>query len=360
MIVSPTVVFLAMVGAGGLRTEGLGFEGVLLGAAVGLGILWSNATLYHDTPLADDHRFAELREIGKHQRDKGPILVPEFEDYALWYLRDSRPYGPTFSYSKLGKLRDGKRPIYGDTYDLDQLPLWYVERANEVLLRRSPVASRPPADYSLVQTGRYYELWRRDRGNVRVIRHVPVSAKGDAGRRVPCKEVRAIAQDAKRAAGELAFVVREQGMTIYPARARASANWAGQLGPRIGLTGPGELDARLRSESAGEYRVWVNGSLQRGVSVYLDGRKIGAVHNELNTGNAYASVGRVALAVGEHLVKVTREGGNLRPGNGYPDSLGPIELARDTSLVRKVEVMRPANYRTACGRRLDWIEIVSR
>ena len=40
-------------------------------------------------------------------------------------------------------------------------------------MRRSPVASRPPADFRRVYANDYYELWRRDRA-VRVLDHLPL------------------------------------------------------------------------------------------------------------------------------------------------------------------------------------------
>ena len=279
MVVSPAIVFVALCGTAGMAQEGLGVEALLLAAAVTVGVLWSNATIYHATPLADEHRFAELRQIGESNAGKGPILIPEFEDYTLWYLRDSRPYGPGFSYSKLGQVRNGVRPKYGTSYDLDELPLWYVERANEILLRRSPVASRPPANYALVEAHRFYEVWRKVRLGWRVVAHVPSGENGMAGARIACSEIKRVATDARRDRGMLAYVARELGPTILPAQARTSGNWAGQLGPRIGLNGPGRLDANIEAGVPGAYEVWVNGAFQRGVHVYADGATVGWVHD---------------------------------------------------------------------------------
>ena len=43
----------------------------------------------------------------------------------------------------------------------DEMRLYYVESWPGIMLRRSPEASRPPANYELTYRNAYYELWER-------------------------------------------------------------------------------------------------------------------------------------------------------------------------------------------------------
>ena len=61
------------------------------------------------------------------------------------------------------------------------MTLPYVEQFPLLILRRSPVASRPPANYRRAFVGRYYEVWRRT-GSPKVARHLPLGGVNDAGR----------------------------------------------------------------------------------------------------------------------------------------------------------------------------------
>jgi hypothetical protein len=93
VLLSPVVVLAACIGAFG-RLGSRRVEGILLGAALALGILLSDGYLYHSTTLAPTARFDELRTIGQRDVDKKPTLIPDFDEYALYLLRDGAPDGP--------------------------------------------------------------------------------------------------------------------------------------------------------------------------------------------------------------------------------------------------------------------------
>jgi hypothetical protein len=57
-------------------------------------------------------------------------------------------------------------------------------------------------------------------------------------------------------------------------------------------------------------------------------------------------------------VRVVRPGDNLAPGDGGTQrQLGPVFL-QSTADDRAVRFVAARDYRTLCGKRLDWVEIV--
>ncbi len=88
MILSPVVVLVACLGAFGLsRTRPL--EGAILGIVLVGGVLASDAFLYHGTNLAPTARYEELASIGERYAGQGPALAPDFDEYAIYLLRNA-------------------------------------------------------------------------------------------------------------------------------------------------------------------------------------------------------------------------------------------------------------------------------
>ena len=160
MLLSPVVVFVALVGVFGLMRTRL-FEGLVLAAALLVGVLGSDALLYHGTNLAPTARFTELKTIGERFAGQGPTLAPDFEEYDLYLLRKMDVDIPGVAYPGPFSYVAGAVREYGRSYDLDSLALGSVERFETIVMRRSPAWSRPPSNYALESSGRYYTVWRR-------------------------------------------------------------------------------------------------------------------------------------------------------------------------------------------------------
>jgi len=247
---------------------------------------------------------------------------------------------------------------------MDDLALRYVERFPYVILRRSPAASRPPASYSRIWSGTYYELWRRA-ATPRVLRHVPLGR--DVLRPsgpVSLTRARSVGALARRLGGRIAYVPRPRLPMYFIANHPRSARWAG-FGPYPGglvTDGPGRSDAPVRIPRSGRYRVYVEGSFSRRITLRVDGRLVGHTPRVLNTPGAYAPIGTVELDRGLRGVRVVQGGGDLRPGNGgYRSSLrhvGPIlfqPVRDDPTRARTVDA---GDWRSLAGVRSDWLEIV--
>ena len=80
-------------------------------------------------------------------------------------------------------------------YDLDEYPLKLVESFRTIVMRRNPLASRPPSNYRLVYLSTYYEVWQRVQPPATVYAHVR-SSETPGAPNAACVEVAAAAHKA--------------------------------------------------------------------------------------------------------------------------------------------------------------------
>ncbi|MGI8876875.1 MAG: hypothetical protein ACR2KP_21630, partial [Egibacteraceae bacterium] len=103
-------------------------------------------------------------------------------------------------------------------------------------------------------------------------------------------------------------------------------------------------------------------SVSRAITVEVDGRRVGRVDDHLNNPGAFLPVGEVALAPGEHDVRIAMGGGGLAPGDaGYGLGLrhiGPLVFSPPGNAAREVQTIAMEDRKELCGRRLDWVEVV--
>ena len=99
------------------------------------------------------------------------------------------------------------------------------------------------------------------------------------------------------------------------------------------------------------------------VGVSVDGHRLPSINGQI-TGvasdpNTMAPL-RVRLAAGSHRLTITRGASNpLAPGSGGSAILDSIFLTPVGSGAQAtLHVTPPAQWRSLCGRRLEWIEVV--
>jgi hypothetical protein len=353
-ILSVTIVLLALVGGWSLFSEGHRAGAALLVLAAAIGILVSDAMAYHGLYLAPTKRLDELRTIDDRFKGQGVAMLNEFEEYGKHYLRDLPPVVPYDAWTPVGpSLRNPALPVYAHYYDLDEMTVAYVEQFPLLILRRSPVASRPPANYRRAFVGRYYEVWRRT-GGPKVTVHLSLGDADDPAADPRCAEVRDLARTAG-AGARLAAAERAAPIAL-PVRAMKPPppNWAVTPDKRVAPTGPGRMGVDFNS-GGGRYEVWFRGSFGRGAKVYVDGRYAGRALS-VQTPQQMARVGGVSLSRGNHRLEIKRDSGGLAPGNGQDEVYDTVFLAPDAQ-ARLVDFPR-AEARSLCGRHLDWVEVV--
>jgi hypothetical protein len=366
MIVSPGVLLGAMLGVPALLANGMRLAGVGLAAVIGGGVLLSNAFAYHEAGLAPRERLVELERLGERLAGKGPTLYTEFDEHAKFFLRDAQPEGVSEPFKRRGTaLRPGlgPGPVFGFYYDLDALPVEYALAFDNIVLRRGPVTSRPPAPYRLTIRGRFYDVWQRAPGPPvpAVTEHLPLGERFQAGTVARCADVRARAARARADGQRLAYVARPEAPLLVPSAGPYPANWQPYAPDPFTLVpvGPGRIERFLYVPRRNRYDLWLQGSFRREFAVSVDGRRIGEVPALQNGPEQFGYAGSITLDAGNHLVTLERGGGSLAPGNGGLSSVGPLVMEPGRSASRSVRYADAADWRELCGQRLDWIERVS-
>jgi hypothetical protein len=360
VVLSPAVCLMAAIGALGLLADRASGWRIAGGAGVAVlvaGILITDGLGYRGVTLAPPERIAAMEDVADHADGGGVWLVNEWEEFAKYFMRDVTVNTAFEAESPRPAELRKPRPIFGRYYDLDELTLRFVESFPGIIKRRSPAASRPPANYELAYVNDYYEAWRRN-GGERVVAHLGLQRRHRATARPVCARVRALASRA-RPGDRLVAASRPRTALLDPLRAG--------LRPKLWIPNPdapgtvvpmspGEMKVQRRA-AGGRYRVWIRGSFGRPTSAFVDGREIGAAH-EVNTPGQWIEVGEVRLSPGEHEIVLVRPDSKLGPGDAFRGELGPIALepARPPGRV----TVAPRQATQLCGREWDWIELTRR
>jgi hypothetical protein len=289
--------------------------------------------------------------------------MTDYEPYGVrHFLRNADPEGASELRRRRIPLRNGSLLEKGESADVDQFDTPSLLVYRTLVLRRSPVGSRPPAPYQLVSSGRWYDVWQRAiTPSPRVISHLPLGDDVNSGAVPKCAEVLALARRAADNGGRLATVRSSPAALITLRSMRHPAGWEP---PTEGVNyvlpdSSGTAVSVTNLDSPGRYGVWIGGSFRGKVEIAVDGRSAGSMRNRLSHGGSYAELGSLTLGAGRHVVTLHYQRGFFHPGNaGSPFPLSPIFLSRETA-DRPVFYIAPDQARTLCGQRLDWIEAVS-
>ena len=351
-IASPAFLLAALLGVAAAldrwMPEALSGAGVkALAAAVALalsgGVLWSNVLAYRGVNLAPRDRLGELEQIGKSVEGEGPTLTTDLQRYAAdHFLRNSAP-------TRI-------------TADVDRLGLATVLQYRTIVVRRSPIASRPPSPYRLTYRGRFYEAWQRPKQVPRrVLQHLSLGSRLEPTARPLCDEVRGLAAQAGRR-GALAAVERPPAIVLADLPALDHPpNWRSQKDIESATrflvpSSSGTLGGTVNVLVKGNYGIWIGGAWRGVLDVRVDGRSVISRRHRLNPPGFLEPMGATELSAGRHRLTLRYTDRDWHPGSaGEPFPIGPIALSRSTA-ERPVTYVRPSSYRTLCSKRLDWVE----
>ena len=189
------------------------------------GVLWSNALAYRQVWLAPRSQLQELETIGTKFSGQGPALMTEYSPFGVrHFLRSMDPEGASELRRRLDLLRDGGEVPKGGYADIDQFQLDGLLVYRTLVLIHSPSSSRPPSNYHLVWSGKYYDVWQRPvSATTHILEHVPLGTYPQPAAVPPCSEVLRIGRVAAAAHGRVAAVIRPGVIVVdlAPRRSRA-------------------------------------------------------------------------------------------------------------------------------------------
>lgn len=358
---SPAIPIVAAAGGAALWAAGRRVVGALLIAVLAVGVLWSNALAYRDVSLAPRAQLAELETIAGKIGDQGPTLMTEYQPYGVrHFLRDAAPEGASELRRRDVFLLSGHYLHKGMSADIDRFQLNAVLVYRTLVLRRGPGGSRPPSPYQLVYEGRYYDVWQRPPGATRiVIDHLGLGSETDPAGVPKCSDVRHLAREAGRG-GTLAAVRRNPVVVVPLTDTEHPAAWdSPQYRLALLPSTPGTLTAQLRVPQAGDYDVYLGGSIRPQVDLSVDGQRVTSMRQFLNNSGEYVPFGTVHLTAGTHTISMTFHGADLHPGSGGPaQPIGPLALTDQDAAAARVSYFPADQADHLCGRAWDWIEAV--
>lgn len=348
------VVLLAVLGvaANSGRQRGLALmAGLVLVGGIGL----SDVLAYRTTKLAPVDRFRALEDVDDHLANEGLVLHNEPEEFAKYFYKRARVNLGVEAITPAQVRLRTPVSFQNRHFDLDAQSLKYVEQFPYIVKRRSPDASRPPANFRQTFANSFYEVWKRDAATV-VRRHLPLGGRFGPAARASCEQQRSVLRSA-RPGTRIVAAVSPRPLVLDPPRGAHTAGWVPDpYDPDMLIpTTPGRASKLLTAGSGGRYRGWVEGTFGRAVTLSVDGRRVGEANGVDNLGQ-WADVGTIDLEAGRRSVEIFRGGAGWAPGDGYEGRIGRVMLV-PPGRSEIVDVSRSELER--CTRRyFDWIEVL--
>jgi len=352
---SPAFILLAFAAVAALRRVGHRALAIAVAAIVAGGVLASDLVQYHDTDLAPTARYDELASIDARFAGRGPTLFTDFDEYALYELRDMDVGGPDFLFPPVGLV--GIDSSHGGRIELSAGRAAALRAYPLIVTRVDPAAVRPPSAYRLLWQGTYYQVWGRRPGAPAAVARF--ASPGLAVAR--CQRVRAVARVAAAHDGTVVAASPAELVRIDLGTARTPSAWQRQ-GAGYAMTSPGQLEAGFRVPRAGVWRIWLQGEIMRTVDVAVDGRPAGSIGDQvagdLSVPDTMTPLS-IRLTAGRHRLTVTSTGFDLAAGNGGDALLSAVFLTPTGARAQEqLHAVAAARWRTLCGHRYVWVEAI--
>jgi hypothetical protein len=335
---SPAALLLAVLGAlAALRLDRV--AGTLLVVAVAGGVLWSNVLAYGGVSLAPYEKLAELQKIGEKFAGEGPALMTEYNPYgARHFLRKLEGEGASELRERTVPLRAGGSAEKGEPVDTDELDLNGLLEFRTLVLRRSPVRSRPPSPYRLAYAGDYYEVWQRPvEPTAAIPEHQPYGTRFEATAVPKCGEIGGL--------GLLALQNHMANVRLLAARHAPVYN---------------ATSGSFEVPRAGRYVAWLKGTVRGLDQLYVDGEKFGEARHQIENEGSFIEMGEGQLSAGAHEAELRFGGADLHPGSGgFPrPEVGPLLFAPAGGELGELVSVSIEEADRLCGKPWDWIEAI--
>lgn len=357
---SPAAGDEAIVDAGAGRAGGwrVGALGAILAAGVGLAILASDLLAYNHDRVAPTAQMEAIRQTGDHFAGRGLVLWNEFQEFAKYFARAAKISVPFEALTPQQVQLRSPTYFYGHYFDLDQELLSFVETYPIVVTRRSPAASRPPANYKLVYENAYYLGWEKT-SKPEVLEHLPLQQLYSPSLPVECSALAAIVAKAPHGS-HLIVAYAPENVGYEPlSLPNRPVGWPPdpvQAGS-VFTSSPGRIEGKLTVKHPGSYKVWVQGDFPRPLHVSVDGHEVGTVSGS-NTPGQWLAAATLDLPAGTHTVTVEKAPGrdHLGPGEWAVGTLGAVALQSEQP--ERMVSLPVSSWHSLCGKEADWVEVV--
>lgn len=361
---SPLVVLGGLVGLLSLRAlpgesgRRAGVLGAAAAAAATLAIVASDILAYSHDTVAPTAQIEAIRETGDHFAGRGLVLWNEFEEYAKYFARAAKISVPFEALTPQQVQLRSPTYFYGHYFDLDQELLSFVEGYPIVVTRRSPAASRPPANYKLVYENAYYLGWERT-STPRVLEHLPLQQLYSPSQVVQCSALGPIVAKAPHGSRLVVAVAPEVSLFEPTSDLTRSGGWPvdPNQAASVETITPGHAEGVIVAKHEGSYAVWVQGDFPRPVHVFVAGHEVGSVSGK-NTPGQWLQAATLHLRAGKYEVRVVKTAGHRHfgPGEWGTGTIGALALQRQVP--ERMRSLPLSRWRTLCGTEADWVEVV--
>ena len=356
-IASPAVILLALATLAGVRGRFAPLA-VVVGCALAVAIWASDLLAYSYDRVAPTGRMAAVEQTGDHFKGEGLVLWNEFEEYAKYFARAAKISVPFEALTPAQVELRSPAYFYGHYFDLDEELLSFVEGYPIIVTRRSPAASRPPANYQLVYQNEYYLGWRRS-PRPQILRHLPEQQLYSPSATVTCPAMKKLVTGAPAGSELIAAVAPELAWFEPLYSSDRSIGWGldpGQHGAII-ANAPGHASGVLTVRGNARYGVWVQGDFPRPIQVRVDGQIVGSVSGS-NTPGQWLQAASVYLSPGRHSVTLVKAAGHRHfgPGEWGIGVIGAAALQSETP--ERLRTLPLSSWQSLCGTQADWVELV--
>jgi hypothetical protein len=320
------------------------------------GAAWSGIAVGAGTTVAPRARLAELRHVADIVGSAGPLLLLDPEIYGDRYLlRMAAPEGATDLRYRPVRMTTGALFPELSTAEVDSVATSDLFVYPLLVRRRSPSASRPPAAYSMLWSGRFWEVWRRAPDAGPPLSHVALGGGADPAAPASCALLTNLA--ATPGATHISVVPRTRPAIVPFDVTAMPDSWNSSAAVVPDSDGTARVTVSVPFD--GPYRAWVGGGTRGRLDVRVDGRSVGAVSHDIALGGPWLRFGAIDLTAGSHTVDVRYHKG-LRIGTrARAVPLGPIALSpvlADGDL--PVQTVPVAQVKQLCtAKSYDWVEV---
>lgn len=337
---------------------------LIIGIAViiGSGVLISDAFTYKNVWLAPYSQTEELRQIGTTFAGQGPTLMTEYSVFgARYFLRNTGAESASELRVHPILMSDGTQVPKGFSADIGLFDSATINNYNLLVLRKSPVASRPPLNYELAWSGSHYEVWRKLANAPTIKSMLPLGNNFTPGSIPACQDVTNFLS--KRAKGDKIFsVVRNKTYLVSFSNGDLPSTWiptSTSIGA-VDRTGPGGFSRTFSVDETGFYDLSLAGSFPGKLSLLIDGDQIYSGHS-LFEGNPTLTntLTKVHISAGQHVLTLIYTSPILMSGSDVSYRFGPIFLSTQFAGDAKAKQVSISRIPQLCTENLDWIAIAN-